>query len=116
MHYLRTHQLFLPMPKKELERFMNRCRELGITLNARYKRLYRGGGIRIGVQAITRYGWNAEDMKEIASILSAVRADSINIQILKQKISSLASRREVHYTFDDKTKERINNALHNRKF
>ena len=104
------------MPKKELERFMNRCRELGITLNARYKRLYRGGGIRIGVQAITRYGWNAEDMKEIASILSAVRADSINIQILKQKISSLASRREVHYTFDDKTKERINNALHNRKF
>ena len=112
--YTTTHQLFLPMPQKALERFMNRCREFGITLNARYKRLYQGGGIRIGVQAVTRYGWNLEDMKEIASILSALQADNIDAQILTQKISSLASHRDIRYTFDDKTMERINSALHNR--
>ena len=114
--YTMTHQLFLPMPQKELDRFSNRCREFGITVNARYKRIYRGGGIRIGVQAVTRYGWNEEDMKEVSNILNELRADNINLPILSQRISSLASRSEIHYTFDNETMERINSALHNCKF
>lgn len=114
--YTSTHQLFLPMQKNELEQFMNRCRKFGIALNARYKSLYQGCGIRIGVQAVTRYGWDREDMKEIASILGVIRSDTIDEQILKKRISSLACHREVHYTFDKNTVERINNALHNGKF
>lgn len=114
--YTTTHQLFLPMPPKELEHFMEQCQEFGIALNARYKSLYRGSGVRIGVQAVTRYGWDADDMNEIATILSALYAGNTDERMLTQKISTLARRRKIHYTFDDKTMERINCALHNREF
>lgn len=114
--YTATHQLFLPMPTKVLTHFMNQCRAFGITLNARYKRLYKGGGVRIGVQAVTRYGWGKEEMKETANILSALTNERVDAQILMQKISLLANHRTIQYTFDSKTMERMDNALHNRYF
>ena len=111
--YTTTHQIFLPMPVDHLKIFMNRCRDFGIALNARYKRLYQGSGIRIGVQEVTRYGWGAEEMKEIASILTLLQHNDINTNTINTRISSLVSHRQIHYTFDAITKERIDNALHN---
>lgn len=111
--YTNTHQIFLPMPVEQMDVFMNRCRDFGIALNARYKRLYQGSGIRIGVQEVTRYGWNAKEMKEIASILTLLQHNDIDTYTINTRISSLVSHREIHYTFATMTKERINNALHN---
>lgn len=111
--YTSTHQIFIPMPVEHLNVFMNHCRDFGIALNARYKRLYQGSGIRIGVQEITRYGWGTKEMEEIASILTLLQHNDIDTDTVNTRISALVSHREVHYTFDTMTKERINYALHN---
>lgn len=111
--YTNTHQLFLPMSTERLENFMNHCREFGISLNARYKRLYRGQGIRIGVQEVTRYGWGKEEMYEIADILSVLRHSEIDSKKLEYRISSLTKHREIHYTFDRETVKKMCEVLHN---
>ena len=111
--YTSTHQIFLPMPVEQMNVFMNRCRNLGIALNARYKRLYQGSGIRIGVQEVTRYGWGVEEMNEIASILALLQYNKIDTNTVNARISTLVSHRQIHYTFDAMTQERINNVLHN---
>ena len=41
----------------------------GISLNKKNKKLFRGNGIRLGVQEVTRYGWDKEEMDIIAQIL-----------------------------------------------
>lgn len=114
--YTNTHQLFLPMSIEHLENFMNCCRKFGISLNARYKRLYHGQGIRIGVQEVTRYGWGEQEMEEIAEILAMLYHANIDSDKLEHSISLLTNRREIHYTFDQKTVERLSNVLHNGQF
>lgn len=111
--YTNTHQLFLPMSAEGLENFMNHCREFGISLNARYKRLYHGQGIRIGVQEVTRYGWGKEKMGEIAEILTMLRRTDIDSKKLEHRISLLTNHREIHYTFDCETEKRMYDVLHN---
>lgn len=114
--YTNTHQIFLPMPTDLLEKFMCGCREFSISLNARYKRLYLGSGIRIGVQEVTRYGWENKEMKEIAEILSTLRSPNIDKKSVEEKISALSSRRKICYTFNAEIIQEIDNILHNRKF
>lgn len=111
--YTSTHQLFLPMSIGCLENFMKHCREFGISLNARYKRLYHGQGIRIGVQEVTRYGWGKEEMSEIADILAMLHRADIDSKELENRISLLTNHREIHYTFDHETVKRMYDVLHN---
>ncbi|NBI84247.1 hydoxy methyltransferase [Clostridiaceae bacterium] len=114
--YTNTHQLFIQMPTEHLDKFMKHSKRFGITLNARYKQLYRGQGIRIGVQEVTRYGWGKEEMREIAGILTTLQQTNIDSRKLEHRISSLTNHREIHYTFDLETVKRIYNILHDRQF
>lgn len=114
--YTNTHQIFLTMPAELLEKFMSLCREFGISLNARYKHLYMGSGIRIGVQEVTRYGWGTKEMKEIAEILSALQCPNIDKKSVEEKISALINHREICYTFDSSTIKKVDRILHNREF
>lgn len=111
--YTNTHQVFLQMSVEQMNVFMNHCKNFGIALNARYKQLYQGSGIRIGVQEVTRYGWGTKEMEEIASILALLQYNNIDTNTINTRISTLVSHRKIYYTFDAVTKERINNALHN---
>lgn len=111
--YTTTHQLFVPMLPDTLELFMSRCMEFGISLNARYKQLYRGSGVRIGVQAITRYGWGDPELREIANILSDFCTDKIDAPTIKEKISTLSERKQIQYTFNDEIVKQMNCILHN---
>lgn len=112
--YTTTHQLFLPMPAPDLERYVEQCKELGITLNARYKRLYRNAGIRIGVQEVTRYGWGKDEMNEISNILTSIYYNKSDNHSIKNKISNLAKSRNVCYTFEEETLCKIDYILHDR--
>jgi len=111
--YTNTHQIFLPMSRKETDSFSNSCQKFGISLNARYKKLYRGSGIRIGVQEVTRYGWGNPEMEKIANILHALRGGTCNENSIKNDILSLANHKEIHYTFSSETLHEVNQILHN---
>lgn len=111
-HYTETHQLFIPLPPNTLDHFMRQCTDLGISLNARFKKLYRGAGIRIGVQAVTRYGWSEKELFEIADILTAIRIGKSNVEFLAKRVENLSKHKEIHYTFTDETLEQIHTILH----
>lgn len=111
--YTETHQLFIPMDRYTLEPFMLRCTNFGISLNARYKKLYNGCGIRIGVQAVTRYGWGDNELLQTADILAAFCTDSIDDKLLTKKIQELSKHKQIGYTFSNETIEKISGILHN---
>lgn len=112
--YTTTHQLILPMSESVLEYYVEQCKEFGITLNARYKRLYRNSGIRIGLQEVTRYGWGKAEMDEIANIMTTIYYNKSNKQLIKNKISNLAKSKKICYTFDEDAFCKIDSILHDR--
>ena len=110
--YTETHQLFLPIPPDEVNNFANRCDSCGLSLNVRNKRLYRGSGVRLGLQEVTRYGWQETEMKQIADILFKIK-NAKDLTCLLKSIQLLAKNKSIQYSFDKKTIDRIYASLHN---
>lgn len=97
--YSETHQLFIHMRKEERDLFYHRSNELGISLNKKDKKLFRGSGIRLGVQEVTRYGWGFEEMDVIAEILHMVYENRMKeAAVLLEKLSG---KKLVQYTFEE---------------
>lgn len=111
-NFSETHQLWLHMNEKETKTYINRCEDLGITLNARYKKLYHGSGIRLGIQEITRYGWGHNEIDDLSEILWELSQPDCHTTILKQKIQLLTEKKHMKYTFDENKYQKIYNALH----
>ena len=61
--YTETHQLFISMEKDIVKKFVKKCNLYGVTLNERYKPIYGGSGVRLGVQLIARYKWQKKDIE-----------------------------------------------------
>lgn len=111
-HYSQTHQLFISMLPNLIEPFMLKCEKYGITLNARYKRIYRTSGIRIGTQEITRYGWGNPEMQLIAEILEMLIQPFALESKIKERIEFLIRKKTVNYTFSNDVYRKIYKALH----
>ena len=110
--YTQTHQLFISMPEKQTKLFLERCECNGITLNARYKKLYRDSGIRIGTQEVTRYGWGTHEMKKISEILTLIANSSESDALIKNKIATLSRKKNIEYSFSQQKFEEVYSALH----
>lgn len=110
--YTQTHQLFISMPKEKVTTFIERCENNGITLNARYKRIYHNSGIRIGTQEITRYGWGASEMKKISEILTLISNCKESNSIIKKEITSLSEKKHINYSFSKKEFDKVYSSLH----
>ena len=110
--YTQTHQLFISMPEKQTKLFLERCECNGITLNARYKKLYRDSGIRIGTQEVTRYGWGTREMKKISEILTLIANSSESDALIKNKIATLSRKKNIEYSFSQQKFEEVYSALH----
>lgn len=94
--YSQTHQLFIHMPRVERDIFFGRANQLGISLNKKDKKLFKGSGIRLGIQEVTRYGWGVEEMNIIAEILFMVyKNQTREIAGLLKELNN----REIQYTF-----------------
>jgi glycine hydroxymethyltransferase len=65
-----THQVFLHVPATSLDAVYGRACEVGITLNAKRKPLFRDTGLRLGVQEIARYQWDVDDISNLAGLLA----------------------------------------------
>lgn len=92
-----THQLFIHMSPNDMNDFYRLSNEYGISLNKKEKKLFRGHGIRLGIQEVTRYGWDKEEMDIIAQILF-----SIYIQQTKdipRLLEYFNGKKEIQYTF-----------------
>lgn len=94
-----THQLFIHMSKKDVDDFYKLSNQFGISLNKKVKRLFKGNGIRLGVQEITRYGWDKEEMDIVAQILYLIyRKETKDIPKL---LESFKGKKKVQYTFKE---------------
>lgn len=97
--YSQTHQLFIHMPPKRRDSFFNKANQLSISLNKKNKKLFRGSGIRLGLQEVTRYGWSVSEMDIIAEVLFWLYEDKINnIPILLER---LKLKKKIQYTFKE---------------
>lgn len=110
--YTDTHQIFISMKENEIMRFLHRSQSHGISLNGRYKRLYRDSGIRIGVQQITRHGWEENEFEQLADVFYQLTQDTYNYDEVEKKLNILRSKKDVHYTFSEQTYHDVFNCLH----
>ena len=104
--YTETHQIFILMDSKIVDKFIMRCQVYKITLNARKKQIYNGSGIRIGTQLIARYGWNYDELKIISEALYKVYLECIDentnySNYIISEVKNLSKRKMIKYTFEE---------------
>ena len=97
--YTCTHQLLIKMGQKKVEDFYNNCIKYNITLNKKKKLLYSGTGIRLGVQEITRYGWEREDIDVLAQILYMIYCSDGDYDKIFELINKIKNKKTIQYTF-----------------
>ena len=97
--YTNTHQLFIAMSPDETNYFFEKCVKFNITLNKKKKSLYNGTGIRLGVQEITRYGWDRADLDIVAKILFLIYSKDSSEQEILKLIDEIKFKKEIKYTF-----------------
>lgn len=108
--YTKTHEIFIYTDKELMERIYSNSIRLGITLNSKHKRLFRGYGIRLGTQEIARYGWPLDSMNQVAQIIYEISQINVDDAKVKNLLSGLPEKR-IQYTFDDATKARFTRFL-----
>ncbi|MBQ8172178.1 MAG: NTP transferase domain-containing protein [Oscillospiraceae bacterium] len=109
--YSHTHEVFIYTDKDMMDRIYQNSLRLGITLNKKHKELFRGYGIRLGVQEIARYGWSVESMKQIAQIILETSKPDVNDNAVYEMMSGLP-RKKIQYTFDEATASYFKRFLH----
>lgn len=109
-----THQLFISTQKNKIT--SEDCAKFGISLNFRNKPIYKGEGIRIGVQEITRFGYRNAEMEEIAYILYQISKDNYNSEEIFNLINSLTNKRKLSFCFNSYDYNNLKLFLHNNKF
>lgn len=112
-NYTSTHQIFLTCSQHQMFSFYDNCDYYNITLNFKTKKIFKGGGIRIGTQEISRYKWGHSELLIIGDILrclyeypKAYLNNAINAYI-REKINKLLPLKRIRYTFEPKDYETI---------
>lgn len=86
-----THQVFLHVPLEQLEGAYGRAAAAGVTLNAKRKPLFRGAGLRVGVQEIARYQWAADDVTRLGALLARIVRGEGKPDALRGEVRELAT-------------------------
>ncbi len=97
--YSQTHQIFIHLNEQLTNFFYKKAIFFGITLNKKEKLLFRNYGLRLGVQEITRYGWNKSEITIISEIFSNIQ-NNCSDQSTLQLINCLNNNKQVKYCFD----------------
>lgn len=102
-----THQIFMHFSPKLTHSFYLECQLYNITLNERYRKLYRNSGIRLGVQQISRYGWGKDELKDIAGLLKLLYEDCktgnhYHYKEISSGIKQLVQNKTLKYTISTK--------------
>lgn len=100
-----THQVFIHLPTEITHSFYLECQLYDITLNERYRKIYKDSGVRLGVQQIARYGWKTKELEMISNILEIINQDCIaethlHYQEISNLIKQLTNCKCLKYTLD----------------
>ena len=104
--YSDTHQVFIYTDKEVMDRIYENSIRLGITLNKKHKKLFKGHGVRLGTQEIARYGWPVDSMKQVAEIICEISQEYVDYEKVQQLLWSLPPKK-IQYTFDESVKARF---------
>lgn len=85
-----THQAFIHVPKASLDAAYDRALGAGITLNLKRKPLFHDTGLRLGVQEIARYRWEAPDVQRLAIVLAHLVRGDVSVDALRAEVEDLA--------------------------
>lgn len=85
-----THQIFIHVPAETLDEVTARAAAAGLTLNAKRKPLFRGTGLRLGVQELARYQWSLEFLDRLADVIVGVVGRHRSTSELKREVLELA--------------------------
>jgi len=91
-----THQIFIKVPFTELDTIYRRFARIGVTLNKKEKKLFKGSGIRIGVQELARYTWELNDLPKVAELIYEVVWGTGKEKTLRQHVTKMAKKNEFH--------------------
>lgn len=105
--YSKTHEVFTYTSKAQMNRIYTNSIRLGITLNKKQKKLFKGYGIRFGTQEIARYGWPVESMIQVAEIIHEISKEDVNDSRVRELLMGLPAK-NIQYTFDESVKARFN--------
>jgi glycine hydroxymethyltransferase len=86
-----THQVFLHVPAEHLADAYGRAAASGVTLNAKRKPLFRGAGLRLGVQEIARYGWASDDVTRLGALISRIIRGEGTPDALRAEVREMAA-------------------------
>lgn len=109
--FTETHQIFLLTSKTIQKNIYSNSIKHHISLNKKQKQLFRGTGIRLGLQEVTRYEWNEKEMHIIASILNETTKVPCNDNLICELKNSLPQKK-ISYTFPDEYTAQLENLFH----
>jgi glycine hydroxymethyltransferase len=84
-----THQIWFHVPAEDVDAVYQRSLEAGITLNAKYRRLFRDTGIRLGVQEIARYRWGEQDIENLGGLLGRLVRGEEPVSRLREQVRAM---------------------------
>lgn len=85
-----THQVLVHIDESRVELAFDSCVRAGITLNQRRKPLFRGAGLRFGVQEIARYEWSEREVDMCGRLISDALSQSAPLAELQQRVQCLS--------------------------
>ena len=97
--YTRTHQIFILTTQEKKELIVKNANRFGITLNGKEKKLFDGFGIRFGLQEVTRYGWNKDDMVLVSELISEIAKETPDAVFIKEAKRVLSKKKQSVYSF-----------------
>ena len=95
-----THQIFIRCSKEMMDTIYDNAYKFEVTLNKKHKELFKGYGIRLGTQEISRYDWNDSDLDKIATIIFELSKKLPNDKLIA-KLKNELPEKKVKYTFSD---------------
>ena len=87
-----THQIFISLNEGASDAVYERFSKAGVTLNKKNKRLFRGEGLRLGVQEIARYQWRDSDIQELAFLVRDIVFDRGSAAMWTARSKALSKR------------------------
>ena len=97
--YTRTHQIFILTTQEKKELIVKNANRFGITLNGKEKKLFDGFGVRFGLQEVTRYGWNKDDMGLVSELIYEIAKETPDAVFIKEAKRVLSKKKQSVYSF-----------------
>lgn len=96
--FSKTHQIFIRIANN-YKKYLDDLSRNNISVTARKRKIFNNSGIRIGLQAVSRFGWQKDEMEKISIIFKNILLNE-NFKETKEIINELSAKKTIKYTFE----------------